>query len=52
MWGWPVEEVLYDSREIFWIGYLILGNAIGAKIKDSDIFINRLQIFIDSMGKI
>tara|TARA_Y100001935_G_C17301458_1_gene509507 strand:- start:837 stop:2984 length:2148 start_codon:yes stop_codon:yes gene_type:complete len=39
VWGWPVEEVLYDSREIFWIGY-VSGNAIGAKIKDSDIFIN------------
>ena len=39
LWGWPVEEVLFDSRETFWIGY-VQANAISAKMKDSDIFIS------------
>ena len=30
---------LCDQKKIFWIGY-VSGNAIGAKLKDSDIFIN------------
>ena len=21
VWGWPVEEVLFDSREIIWLGF-------------------------------
>ena len=50
VWGWPVEEVLFDSREIFWIGY-VTGNAIGAKIKDSDIFINRRTDLSPFTGK-
>lgn len=39
VWGWPIEEVLYDSRGILWIGY-VSGNSVSAKMKDSDIFIN------------
>ena len=39
VWGYPIEEVLYDSRGILWIGY-VSGNSVSAKMKDSDIFLN------------
>ena len=39
VWGYPIEEVLYDSRGILWIGY-VSGNSVSAKMKNSDIFIN------------
>ena len=39
VWGWPVEEVLFDSREIIWLGFNT-SNAMNAKMKNSDIFIN------------
>ena len=40
VWGWPVEEVLFDSREIIWLGFNT-SNTMNAKMKNSDIFINR-----------
>lgn len=40
LWGWNIEEVLFDSREIFWVGFNT-SNALNAKMKNSDIFINR-----------
>jgi streptogramin lyase len=40
VWGWGIEEIYFDSREILWIGYQN-DNSIAAKMKSTDIFINR-----------
>ena len=40
VWGWGIEEIYFDSREILWIGYQN-DNSIATKIKGTDIFINR-----------
>ena len=40
VWGWGIEEIHFDSREILWVGYQN-DNSIAMKIKGTDIFINR-----------
>jgi serine phosphatase RsbU (regulator of sigma subunit)/streptogramin lyase len=40
VWGWGIEEIYFDSREILWIGYQN-DNSIATKMKGTDIFINR-----------
>ena len=40
VWGWGIEEIYFDSREILWVGYQS-DNSIATKMKGSDIFINR-----------
>jgi streptogramin lyase len=54
VWGRAIEEILFDTREILWIGYTSV-NAISVKMKDSDIFINRstdISIFPESELKL